>query len=245
MTNSKICLLLTGTINPEGAPGVKRADPIERENDYFISISQWLELGIPLIFCENSGTLSPRISKLLDSSNVPTEYLSYVSTKSKAGKGPGEADILDYAYKHSEILRTSSLAAKISGRYYIENCQKIFDAISKDADIDIYADMVFNLEYVDTQFLIFSPNFYNNYLKGRLHDIDEKKIIYIEHIVARAIFAMLSEGKQKWRLLPHKPKLIGFSGSSGKKIKNKLGSRFYNVLKHTIKRRLFEQARLH
>lgn len=58
---NRLAILLTATIDPRGMTRLKRADPAAREADYAAALAFWQQQGLPVVFCENSGTRSPRI----------------------------------------------------------------------------------------------------------------------------------------------------------------------------------------
>lgn len=227
MEQSKICLLLTGTIAPPHVPNLKRSIPAERENDYLKAIEQWLKLGYRVVFVENSGYESKQIAALTESHEL--EFLQFQTQKSHLGKGAGEAEILEYAFARSAVLRESETVLKVTGRYFVGNARSIVEAAPVGDSIWVSAILKQYLTFADSRFFIFRNEFYSHYLKAALAQVDETAGIYFEHGLARAIHACLADG-HSWRPLPEYPVFEGYYGTENTRIKNDLLRRWKRKL---------------
>lgn len=234
-----ICLFLTGTITPKGVPDLKRIDPIERENDYYEAINKWLQLGYPLVFCENSNTTSGKIYALLDAAPQQTEYISFASEVSHLGKGHGEAEIFSYAFNNSDILNSCFYVCKATGRYFIRNAAQLLNSAEGEEGIDVIANLSRNITWADSRFFIAKLDFYHYTLSKCLSLIDESKHIYFEHVLAKAIHLKLAEGG-KWDLLPFYPEYEGVYGTSNINYSNSLFKKLKFKIFHFVKKWCFQ-----
>jgi hypothetical protein len=218
-TERKICLLLTGNIAPVGVPHLERTEVSQRENDYVEALTKWLSLGYPLVFCENSGYNSTKINALF-AGHPHLEKLQFVSSVSTQGKGHGEAEIIAYAFKNSQILQQSDgWIVKVTGRYFVENAVKIIKEVSNDPSVLIVANMENSLRYADSRFFMFRRIFYEKYLSIYMPEIDEMKGVYFEHTLAKSTLKCLSDGFN-WRFTQYPPLYVGVYGTKNIPYKN-------------------------
>jgi hypothetical protein len=208
MTN-RFCILLTASIDPGNTPKVSRADISSRELDYLKALEFYLKLGLPIIFCENSGYESEKINNLISNSNN-IEYLKFKSQLSHLGKSHGEKEIFDYVYKNSYILKNNDYIIKITGRLIVKNINPIFKKI-QNLKYLLYVNLVRNLTCTDSRFFIFHKSFYVNYFDISLNNyLNESIGDGFEICLARAYHQAMSYG-QRCSLLPEYPQYIGFN----------------------------------
>ena len=215
--NARICILLTATIDPKGGVFMKRNDPEVRENDYVNSIKMWIEnTTYSILFCENSGYESDKIEKIMrDCDNNECEILQFAGQgfPRELGKGYGELLIIKYALQYSQLIKNSDYIIKVTGRYFIKNIEKIASALSSNKCVYVMADFKKNLSWADSRVFAFKPTFALNYLSKFQDLLNDSKGFYLEHALARAVLRTISEG-YKWIPLPHRPIIIGYSGTS-------------------------------
>ena len=204
-----LSLLLTGNIAPQKVPFLKRMDFVQRENDYYEALQKWMEYDIPIVFCENSNFNSIKINKLFEV-RPDCEYLKFETQKSILGKGNGEAEIFEFAFKNSKILKKANYICKVTGRYNIINFKAIQKKL-KNSDFLISANMTDNLSWADSRFFIFQNSFYNLFLREALSTLNESNNICFEHCLARAIHKAMSQSFP-FRLLPELPIYQGVYG---------------------------------
>jgi len=234
------CLLITGTIKPMNVPNLVRNNKEVREQDYYKAIEKWITLGIPIVFCENSNTLSKRIQELLNQSNVNNEYLTFSTQKSSLGKGHGEAEIITFAHQNSNILHSYSSIIKVTGRYFVGNSREIIMNSSVNNEAIIESDLTRNLTWADSRFFIYNHEFYDLFLSRFFDDIDESKKIYFEHILSRAIHLAISKG-ERWNFLFDSPVYVGVYGTDNTNYKNNILFRTKKKIWHKYKKYTFKK----
>jgi len=125
----KLCIFLTGKIEAKSVPNLKRDNYLEREQYYYNAIKKWQLIGIPIVFCENINFESEKVDSLFKCRD-DCEYIKFKTKISHLGKGNGEAEIFEYNFENSEILRRKSFVCKVTGRYFVKNYAYIFKRIS-------------------------------------------------------------------------------------------------------------------
>jgi len=214
---SKICILLTATIDPMGVPFMQRSNPATRESDYINSIKKWLEVSsYQIVFSENSCYESDKIKKILeDCGNKNCELLQFYGQDfpRELGKGYGELLTIKYAIQNSSLLKHSDYIIKVNGRYFIKNIEKITKVLLHNDDIYVMADLKKNLTWADSRVFAFKPSFVINYLSKYQDMLNDSKGFYLEHALGRAVLRAIIDG-HKWLSLPSKPIIIGYSGTS-------------------------------
>lgn len=212
-----ICILLTATIDPKGIVFLKRNNPIVRENDYIKSMKRWMEMQqFPIVFCENSDYNIDKIKNIVKKhKKKKIEILQFDGQcfPREFGKGYGEVIIINYAIRHSKIIKSSDYIIKVTGRYIVENIKKMTERLLRNSDIYVMADFKNNLTWADSSVFAFKSSFIVDYLLKFQNLLNDSKGFYFEHALARAICRAIGDG-YKWVPLPHKPIVIGYSGTS-------------------------------
>jgi len=130
---SKDALIMTAAINPGATPYVKMSDPEERLFQYLCSLVSWIQFSniSPIIFCENTGYDYDysKIIQMAENFNKHLEILLFVGNNEsyKYGKGWGEGKIIEYVFKNSKVLHHHNCFYKITGQYFLKNCDEIID----------------------------------------------------------------------------------------------------------------------
>lgn len=130
---SKDALILTAAINPGATPNVKMSDPEERLFQYLCSLVSWIQFSniSPIIFCENTDYDYDysQIIQMAENFNKHLEILLFVGNNEsyKYGKGWGEGKIIEYVFKNSKVLHHHNCFYKITGQYFLKNCDEIID----------------------------------------------------------------------------------------------------------------------
>lgn len=235
-TERNICLLLTGNIAPGAVPHLERTELAQRESDYADAIGQWLQLGYPLVFCENSGYASAKIRGLF-AAHPKAEMLQFVSEVSYLGKGHGEAEIFRYAFDNSGLLSTfDGWIIKITGRYFVKNFATICQALhNTPPSVLVVANLENVLRYADARFFAFRRPFYEQYLYACMQEIDEAQGQYFEHILAKATLKCLTDG-YGWRFTQSPPLYVGYYGTQNIPYKNDLLRVCKRYLIHHLRR---------
>jgi hypothetical protein len=213
---SKICILLTATIDPKDMVLLKRNDPLVRQNDHINALRKWIETECSsIVFCENSGYKIDEITNIMKQcGTMKTEVLQFNGQDfpKKFGKGYGGLLIIKYAIQHSNLIKDSDYVIKVSGRYFIKNIAKIVRVLSHEKDVSVMADLRKTLTWADSLIFAFKPSFVLKYLAKSQDVLNDSEGFYLEHALARSIFRAISDG-HKWLPLPFKPIIIGCSAT--------------------------------
>lgn len=231
----KKCILLTATIVPSNVPNLKRTNKEQREEDYIEAIKYYIQYNIPIVFCENSNTRSKVILDLLSKSKIDFEYLTLKTQKSTEGKGKGEAEILSFAFSNSSLVKESTHIIKITGRYRVKYFLEQLKKIKKDT---IYINITQNLTYSDSRFFIINNNFYHNFYSVNFNKIDERKGVFMEHVLLISTLKYISDFN-KWSLLNRKNIYAGVYGTDDKTYKNNLFKLFAKNILFGLKKYFF------
>ncbi len=178
-------LLLTASVNPNNMPGAV-SSPSGRLSDYVKAFSFYVRnfprigkivfadnSGWPLDAVREAGLDNPHRKKLeflsMDENSYPREF----------GKGFGEHKLISAALEHSSLIRGSGYVAKMTGRIFLINMDKLLDRIAPSVDIscDLRDHAFYELlglpfcgRYCDTRFIVFRPDFFMEHLRGLASD---------------------------------------------------------------------------
>ncbi len=236
----KIVFLLTATLNPGDFDFVGRKGLENRLADYVRAIRFYSQLNFPIVFIDNSNFLSEEIKSILVST-MNSEYHTFSSIESVNGKGHGEMEIINYGYKHSELMKNADVVIKVSGRYIISNLQEIISGLDEHETIH-YCNMTRNLFWADTRIMILTYYFYTSYLNPRcISSLDESHGIYFEKIYARSIHSWMADGK-KINLLKYYPFYDAVNGQNNKVIKFNFYKRLKYLIYFRMKHWIFKQS---
>lgn len=127
---TKWCILLPTTVNIHSTPVIHQKNKQERIETYLTSIRQWLMTDLPIVVVENSGYTFPelkgtRVEVITFKSMEDKDFVHFMSFLKLKEKGLYEIHSLQYAFKHSTILKKCTHVAKITGRYFIPSLEKI------------------------------------------------------------------------------------------------------------------------
>ena len=239
MEEKNYCVLLTASINPAGVPFLERNDCKQRENDYIVSLSNWLKhKNTKIIFCENSGYDLSKIKNTIENSgHTNVEVLQFCGNEKAAtiGKGYSEVIIIEYAIANSKVINDGSYILKVSGRNYIENFFQYEKWLGNKKEAFINVNLSKNLSFADSRFFGFKNEFFRRYLLEHKEYINDSKNIFIEHVLAKATLQAIIDGKI-WGPLPYLPRLSGFSASTGIRIKQ----RFHRYIRSSVRHMLYK-----
>jgi hypothetical protein len=239
MKTHSVCILLTACIKPNGTPEVARPDFIDRENDYVEAFEYYIQLNLPIVFVENSNTVSKRITHLAKG-HSSFEYHTFSTVESFKGKGHGEKEILDYAMEHSKLIDESDWIVKISGRYRILNILKLIKEAATN-DGEVYINWGRNLGMADTKLMFFKKSFYVQYFKPYLEKyLSEKDRVHFETVFARSVHQFIADGGKHhlWSEYPH---YFGINGENGRLIKFSTYKKIKFNLYYKLKRWVYYQ----
>ena len=211
-----ICILLTACIAPKGMSQTQLQDEKIRLTQYLNALRYYLKkTTLPIVIVENSGY---DISDLfpLEISQRRLEILTFSGNDyDKArGKGYGEALIIQYAMKHSDIVSKCDYLIKITGRLIVENLNYIisdFKCFKKTEIIASYSCPGF----LDSRVFIATTHFFEAVFLPKISKLSDDRGFYFEHLLQEC------KNQVKWRpflfALPH---ISGMSGTYGVQIKS-------------------------
>jgi len=223
-----IPILITSAINVSASQTLVN-DPNTRLELTIQSIKKWLLLSSAnqFVICDGSGfDLNPHINILkIENPSIKFEVIHFINDISGViakGKGYGEGEIINYALKHSHILKNASVFAKCTGKLWVENfdnCIKSFNGVSA---FDFKGK--FTPNRVDTRFYLVNKNFYFLNLAKAHQNVDDENNFYLEH----AFKEKLNSVKLSDYVMYPTPRISGISGSTGIQYKQ---NKFKNLLR--------------
>lgn len=210
----KPVIILSSTIKtPNNTPFSKRNDSELRLLDYIESVKFYKTFNIPIVFCDNSNTNSIEINKILLENKIEFEYFSFETKVSHLGKGHGELEILDYVFSKSKIINSNTSIYKISGRYIVQNFEKILKS-SKSSKVEI--NLSRNLFWADTKIFKLNKLFYVDHISQYKDMISDHNGVHFEHIIAKATLSYIASGYSwnQFSFYPHYKVILGTTNTS-------------------------------
>jgi hypothetical protein len=232
--DSRFALLLTATVAPdERTPYLNIRDPQRRETHYREALARWCK-ALPaeweIVVAENSGWPASRFTDVAERLGRSVHILECADRGSRAGKGVGEAGLLD-DFVASGLAQTCDWIFKCTGRLSVDNIATCLPPL--DDDGGVCASILPSLAYMDSRFFGASKEVFAEYFTGMGADIQEDDVVYLEHVAARRMLAAIGAG-HAFRPFTRMPYLVGHSASLG---------RSYNGAINRFKWLLRQQAR--
>ena len=204
----KTVILLTGCIRPNGMAFTQLTDTEERRQQYVEAIHYYLDhTNCQVVFCENSQT---DLRPLFDNVQNRLEILTFSGNQDKKrGKGYGEVEIIEYAFRHSSFIHEECIVIKITGRLIINNIATIVNSLNYNKD---FVTCLFHsdLSFADSRIICATTSFYKAFLtkKDRIND---SKGVFFEHILSEMVI------QSSLRFIPfvEEPQITGRSGTTG------------------------------
>lgn len=240
-----LCLVLTATVDPGATPFTARANPVERANDYATALRIWTRQPSikRIVMCENSGyDLSKFDMAIARRPDLTVELLAapVQSHPPERGKGFGEMAMLEYVASASRVFAESRGMVKVTGRYTVRNWSKVIAEVEASANADIICNLAKNLRWADSRVYYATHSFSEKYLLPRLTMINDSQGVYFEHVLARAVHALLADGRE-WRMWPVLPDIAGTSGTANRQLDASLGRSTAREVLHRLKRLAIEK----
>lgn len=215
MSHARTVLLLTATIDPRDMQAVRRTDPVLRESDYRTVLKRLIqETDFPIVWCENSGhSLQDFRARFEKVSPSRLEILQFVScADSQKGKGWGELETEEYAFKHSVLLAGADYVAKLTGRYFVENMSTLLAPLRTSGDHFVLADFRPEARYTFSGFFVGTARFYREYLFKQKDFLDDSINQTMEVALSRAIKESVVDGNH-YKRFSETPQVTGISGT--------------------------------
>lgn len=213
---SKLVLLMTACINPQGMSKTVLQNKEERLTQYKTALNWYLRnTDIRIVFIENTNfDISPYYTEFIEQGRLEILTFNGNGYDKRLGKGYGEALIIEYAFKKSHLINEATDIIKVTGRLIIKNINQLL-RYSK-AGI-LYCNLVKASSRTNTRYSIFfraPKRFYTEYFLKNIHLINDESLYYFEHYLDDCCKVWQKDGEklQEFWL----PILIcGQSGTSG------------------------------
>ena len=230
---NKICLLLTGCINPSKdvakiavrSPNQRRKQTVEAI-EFYIKHTRIRKI----VYCDNSN--APDIDELDNLARNYCKAFEWISFSGNTkqtiihGKGFGEGEIIAYAINHSKLITDSELLMKVTGRLVVKNTNTLLSVLHKGRS---YLD--YHNGYIDTRCYIVKLNDYMNYLIHSHEFVNDDNEYYLEH----EFYKVAISAGNIFYPFPIACNIIGISGSMGIEYKDDWIRRFAKSLKALLR----------
>lgn len=214
MKEEKICLVITGCINPNSnVPVLAVKNCSERRKQYIDSILFYLNKTSfnRIVFCDNSdATKDTRLIKLAQKRNKQFEWISFKGNDKKViekGKGYGEIEIVNYVLNHSCLIKDCNCIVKVTGRLKMLNINWFIHLKKNNTNYFLKR----NNSFVDTRCYCTKISDFKNFFQNAGEYVDDHHGIYLEHV----FYNILTQNKIEYKLFPVEPEFVGVSGSLG------------------------------
>lgn len=214
MDENKICLIITGCINPnKDVPVLSVKDGDQRRKQYIDSIKFYIEKANfkYIVFCDNSAAeVDKNLFELANKCGKSFEWLSFLGNSEKVvekGKGYGEIEIINYAIAHSKLINSCECIFKVTGRLIIKNINW-FIRLGKDSTNYFMVGMD---DFVDTRCYNMELMEFREFFSEAGESVDDNNDVFLEHVFYKIIF----NNKITYKLFPIEPEFSGISGSHG------------------------------
>lgn len=232
-------ILLTGCVHPKGMPSTVVVDEDIRKRSYVDALRYYREkTPYYIVFVDNSNV---NLSSYFENSEK-MEFINFCGNDydKRLGKGFGEGEIIEYAFKHSVYINSfkNLPIVKISGRHIVVNLKKILTMTNFFIDKKetfISAHINSKAKSVISDIFVAHPYFYSNYLIKYTRQIDESRDYWFEHSLYDAVCLVYKDGGMVLNM-PMAINQKGYSGSTGEEFQV---PRFIDHLKSFIKSILF------
>lgn len=229
-------LLLTGTIDPNVFNSSIKDKPInvyltdarERLNQYNTAIERYIKESSfdSIVFAENSGAKfdSQRFKLLADQYGKKFEYIlrvlseEQISKMQQRGKSYGEADLIDFAFRNSQLLSQTSQVYKATGRAFLTNSKRVI------SDVPNQFIAKNKIGWVNTEFFKVDKNDYFTYLAAGIDLMDDYKSKNIERVWYKLI---KESGGLQVKAFKAFPRLHGVIGSAINKNYDKSKTQYF------------------
>lgn len=216
----KTVLLITGCIKPNlNVFKISLTDTDQRLVQYIKSIKWSIEKTMfkNIVFVDNSGfPADTAMVEYASKRDKNFEWLSFIGNEkmiTACGKGFGEGEMIEYAFRNSELMKKSMYFCKLTGRLRVDNINRF----TKHADINrIYLWTVGlnakkHSDGIETRFYGMPIKVYNDVFIDAYRDVNDERGMWLERTFYRKYCASIV----KCHAIPLYPDFSGQSGSMG------------------------------
>jgi hypothetical protein len=232
-------LLLTATVAPRETPDLRLRDPNQREAHYLDALAQWCRALPPdwaIVVAENSSWPSARFTDVGERLGRSVQVLECADRGSQAGKGVGEAGLLD-DFAKSDLARNCRWIFKCTGRLYVQNIDTCLPPLEDDGGV--CGAIAPSLDHMDSRFFGASADVFHEYFTDMGREIREAEGLFFEHIAARRLLSSLAAG-HPFRPFETLPYVIGHSASLGTSYHGR-GVRIKGILRQRVRRMVMDR----
>lgn len=211
--------IVTGTIRPPlQMSQLTLRDEEERLRQYEDSICSLIDSKAfsEIVFCENSGYGTERLSYLRDQAkeqHVKLELMSFQGDTDKIcihGKGYGEGEIMDYVFSHSRFAGKAPYFVKITGRLKVDNIREIVVRLKQDRTYFNIPNRTIRDIY-DTRIYAMPADQFQKGFRKVYGQVMDGQGFFLEHVYTQ----VLKDCRIKVTNFPRYPRILGMSGSGG------------------------------
>lgn len=211
----KITLFLTACVNPQGMSYTALNNPAQRLQQYIDAINFYIEETVAnIVVVENTGydltNHFPNSERL--------EILNFHGNDfdKKLGKGYGEGMIVDYAMKHSKLLKKTEAICKITGRNKVLDIAKrlvAYEAMNEK----VIASIDFKRKFVAAKCICCPTVFWKSYFLSNKNLINDSNHSYFENVLYYSLKKWVKDGHRLSIIIRPIP-IKGISGTSAKEL---------------------------
>lgn len=211
--------IITGTIRPPlQMSQLTLRDEEERFRQYEESICSLINSKAfsEIVFCENSGYGTEKLSHLMDraeDAHIKLELLSFQGDTDKIcihGKGYGEGEIMDYVFSKSRFAKEASYFVKITGRLKVDNIQEIVVRLKQEKTYFNIPNRTIRDIY-DTRIYAMPADQFQKSFRNVYEQVMDGQGIFLEHVYTQ----VLKDCRIRVTNFPRYPRIVGMSGSGG------------------------------
>ena len=191
-------IILTSTVNVQNVTHLFQTEPNDRIQCYLKSIKNWLyETDLNIVLVENAGYQFNELDKEKEIFKSRFEFISfnekelqiaeYLQTK-QFGKGRHEIFAIYYAYRVSELIKTTNFIIKITSRYYIPEFESFLSSYNLDNFNGLTQNDENRCEIVGSHINNFTEIFSNEIYDEHVEDVFRSRMKYFPNILKCKIF---------------------------------------------------------
>jgi hypothetical protein len=209
---SKIAIVLTGTITPNTTLFNNHLDSQARRNEYLAAINFYRRFG-EVYFLENS-TYS--LTQDPDFQDIPNVFIRKfpVSNFPDRGKGFQEFEMIDTWINNEVNLPQKWI--KVTGRYIYQDFQQIIDECLKNTQ-SITINQYLFAKWADVALFCTTTAFYRNHIMGIYQQCDDRQDLCMERVMNANLSKLSETTFLRFKIYL---KCTGIAGSTGKVISN-------------------------
>lgn len=215
-------IILTGTIDVSKSYGgmntLPLVDETERLNQYESAIERYICQSAfnKIVFVETSEYQAfdyKKFEKLADEHGKQFEYITFCGNFElirERGKSSGDAEAINYALTHSELLKNEETIYKVTGRIFLTNSFTITKTKDKVRN-EFFSYKKFKWHRCVTYFFKFNKEDYLKYFFDVPELCDER----IEMDMEKVFYQKIVESKIQCKPFRKYPRINGIIGSQG------------------------------